>query len=290
MIYVSERPHPSRRNQFDTIGAQPAVANSNAPAAIGKSNAPPRILDATPVSHRARHRARCCLRVSPVGGERRYPTGEHDILAARWAAPRLLSSRLPALPQGHRVSEDAARGRPRPPRRLDVRQRSAIAYGCATARHSGAKLGRSSVRARIALSDGFRLRRNDGSRRPGARVRRDCDRAKRCQGDQDHPAAARRDRSRPGTRCRSLTALMGLSDGFNPCAMWVLIYLISLIAGIQDQTQDMVARRNIRVRLGDPLFPVHDGVAEHLSHSRLHPPANPVRRAAGHRFRRQSPL
>ena len=32
-----------------------------------------------------------------------------------------------------------------------------------------------------------------------------------------------------------LTAVMGLSDGFNPCAMWVLIYLISLIAGIQDQ-------------------------------------------------------
>jgi hypothetical protein len=32
-----------------------------------------------------------------------------------------------------------------------------------------------------------------------------------------------------------LTALMGLSDGFNPCAMWVLIYLISLIAGIKDQ-------------------------------------------------------
>jgi hypothetical protein len=33
----------------------------------------------------------------------------------------------------------------------------------------------------------------------------------------------------------ALTALMGLSDGFNPCAMWVLIYLISLIAGLQDQ-------------------------------------------------------
>jgi hypothetical protein len=32
-----------------------------------------------------------------------------------------------------------------------------------------------------------------------------------------------------------LTALMGISDGFNPCAMWVLIYLISLIAGIQEQ-------------------------------------------------------
>ena len=33
----------------------------------------------------------------------------------------------------------------------------------------------------------------------------------------------------------ALTALMGLSDGFNPCAMWVLVYLISLIAGLQDQ-------------------------------------------------------
>jgi hypothetical protein len=33
----------------------------------------------------------------------------------------------------------------------------------------------------------------------------------------------------------ALTALMGLSDGFNPCAMWVLVYLISLIAGIQER-------------------------------------------------------
>lgn len=33
----------------------------------------------------------------------------------------------------------------------------------------------------------------------------------------------------------ALTALMGLSDGFNPCAMWVLVYLISLIAGLQEQ-------------------------------------------------------
>ena len=33
----------------------------------------------------------------------------------------------------------------------------------------------------------------------------------------------------------ALTALMGLSDGFNPCAMWVLVYLISMIAGLQDQ-------------------------------------------------------
>jgi hypothetical protein len=30
----------------------------------------------------------------------------------------------------------------------------------------------------------------------------------------------------------ALTVLMGLADGFNPCAMWVLVYLISLIAGI----------------------------------------------------------
>jgi len=33
----------------------------------------------------------------------------------------------------------------------------------------------------------------------------------------------------------ALTVLMGLADGFNPCAMWVLVYLISLIAGIQDR-------------------------------------------------------
>jgi glutaredoxin len=31
-----------------------------------------------------------------------------------------------------------------------------------------------------------------------------------------------------------LTVLLGLSDGFNPCAMWVLVYLISLIAGVHD--------------------------------------------------------
>jgi glutaredoxin len=32
----------------------------------------------------------------------------------------------------------------------------------------------------------------------------------------------------------ALTVVMGLADGFNPCAMWVLIYLISLIAGLRD--------------------------------------------------------
>lgn len=34
-----------------------------------------------------------------------------------------------------------------------------------------------------------------------------------------------------------LTAVMGLADGFNPCAMWVLIYLISLIAGLQNRAK-----------------------------------------------------
>ena len=34
-----------------------------------------------------------------------------------------------------------------------------------------------------------------------------------------------------------LTVLMGLSDGFNPCAMWALVYLISLIAGMQDRSK-----------------------------------------------------
>ncbi|MDC7789415.1 glutaredoxin family protein [Rhodoplanes sp. TEM] len=32
-----------------------------------------------------------------------------------------------------------------------------------------------------------------------------------------------------------LAIVTGLSDGFNPCAMWVLIYLISLIAGLRDR-------------------------------------------------------
>lgn len=33
----------------------------------------------------------------------------------------------------------------------------------------------------------------------------------------------------------ALTAVMALADGFNPCAMWVLVYLISLIAGLQER-------------------------------------------------------
>lgn len=32
-----------------------------------------------------------------------------------------------------------------------------------------------------------------------------------------------------------LTVVMAVADGFNPCAMWVLIYLISLIAGLQER-------------------------------------------------------
>jgi glutaredoxin len=32
-----------------------------------------------------------------------------------------------------------------------------------------------------------------------------------------------------------LTMVMALADGFNPCAMWVLVYLISLIAGLKER-------------------------------------------------------
>ena len=35
----------------------------------------------------------------------------------------------------------------------------------------------------------------------------------------------------------ALTVVMGLADGFNPCAMWVLVYLISLIAGLRDRAK-----------------------------------------------------
>ncbi|NMB69788.1 hypothetical protein GYA27_01100 [candidate division WWE3 bacterium] len=33
----------------------------------------------------------------------------------------------------------------------------------------------------------------------------------------------------------TLTVLIGLLDGFNPCAMWVLLFLISLLIGMQDR-------------------------------------------------------
>jgi hypothetical protein len=32
-----------------------------------------------------------------------------------------------------------------------------------------------------------------------------------------------------------LTIMLGAADGFNPCAMWVLVYLISIVAGLQDR-------------------------------------------------------
>lgn len=32
-----------------------------------------------------------------------------------------------------------------------------------------------------------------------------------------------------------LSVLMGLLDGFNPCAMWTLLFLISLLIGINDR-------------------------------------------------------
>ena len=32
-----------------------------------------------------------------------------------------------------------------------------------------------------------------------------------------------------------LTVLLGALDGFNPCAMWVLVFLIGLLLGMQDR-------------------------------------------------------
>lgn len=34
-----------------------------------------------------------------------------------------------------------------------------------------------------------------------------------------------------------LTVMLGLVDGFNPCAMWVLVYLLSIVAGLRDRTR-----------------------------------------------------
>lgn len=38
-----------------------------------------------------------------------------------------------------------------------------------------------------------------------------------------------------GISLPALAVIIGLVDGFNPCAMWVLVYLISLIASVQDR-------------------------------------------------------
>jgi hypothetical protein len=32
-----------------------------------------------------------------------------------------------------------------------------------------------------------------------------------------------------------LTIILGMADGFNPCAMWVLVYLLSIVAGVKDK-------------------------------------------------------
>jgi len=35
----------------------------------------------------------------------------------------------------------------------------------------------------------------------------------------------------------ALTALLGAADGFNPCAMWVLVFLLGLLAGMKDRAR-----------------------------------------------------
>jgi glutaredoxin len=81
-----------------------------------------------------------------------------------------------------------------------------------------------------------------------------------------------------------LTAVMALADGFNPCAMWVLIYLISLIAGLQDREKIWWLVGTFVLASGI-LFPVHDGVAEHLPGYGLCPSTHTVHCARGHRLR-----
>lgn len=38
----------------------------------------------------------------------------------------------------------------------------------------------------------------------------------------------------------TLAVVLGIVDGFNPCAMWVLVYMISLIVGLKDRTRVFV--------------------------------------------------
>jgi hypothetical protein len=80
-----------------------------------------------------------------------------------------------------------------------------------------------------------------------------------------------------------LTVVMALADGFNPCAMWVLVYLISLIAGLKEREKIWWLVGTF-VLLGHPLFPVYDRLVEYLPDHQLHPPPHSTYGTYRHRL------
>ena len=58
------------------------------------------------------------------------------------------------------------------------------------------------------------------------------------------------------------TLAMGLLDGFNPCSLWVLMLMISLLASMNDRMRMLHHRRYFRGRGRPGLFHFHGGLAQ----------------------------
>ena len=64
------------------------------------------------------------------------------------------------------------------------------------------------------------------------------------------------------------TLALGLLDGFNPCAMWVLLFLLSLLVRLQRPAAHGDRRRHLRARQRRRLLRLHGGLAERLPRRR----------------------
>ena len=60
------------------------------------------------------------------------------------------------------------------------------------------------------------------------------------------------------------TLAIGLVDGFNPCAMWILLFMLSILVNLKDRGTNPGDCRNIRHREWSCVFCVYGGMAQHL--------------------------
>ena len=67
----------------------------------------------------------------------------------------------------------------------------------------------------------------------------------------------------------ALTILLGAVDGFNPCAMWVLVFLIGLLVGMQDRFQDVELWHCLPGDIRAGLFRFHGRLAQPVPRPRL---------------------
>jgi len=58
------------------------------------------------------------------------------------------------------------------------------------------------------------------------------------------------------------TLALGLLDGFNPCAMWVLLFLLSLLVRLRDRHRIALIRRHLRAGQRRGVLPIHGSLAE----------------------------